>query len=277
MSKGLVLIMGFAVGLTLFFSSCGGDDMEDLPSIDIPLAFLSPMAAGDYTVKITITAADIANPIINEQNLAIVEGRNETYEVTVNDVPIGNRREVKVEIFKTGNRLFVGSGTVNISSGGNQLALRLEKVAALPISVSVTPAAAKLTALGDTLQLSATVADGEGHPIPDAPVHWSSSNPSVASINADGVVTARDNGRATIKAASGWASKPVEITVAQASDKINITPRIGTADSTWRDFSTSCYGERWGKPAHTGSTCKLVEQQSLCGKREPSGTRYRPG
>ena len=236
MSKGLVLIMGFAVGLTLFFLSCGGDDMEEPPTIDIPLAFLSPMAAGDYTVKITITASDIANPIINEQNLAIVEGLNQTYEVTVNNVPIGNRREVKVEVFKTGNRLFVGSGTVNISSGANQLAMRLEKVAKFPISVSITPAAAKLTALGDTLQLSATIADGEGHPIPDAPVSWSSSNTSVASINADGVVTARDNGRTTIKAASGGASKTVEITVAQASAEINITPASATLTALGETF-----------------------------------------
>ena len=124
-------MIGFAVGLTLFFSSCGGDDMEDLPSINIPLAFLSLMAAGDYTVRITITAADIPNQIVNEQNLAIVEGRNQTYDVTVNDVPVGNQREVKVEVFKIGNRLFVGSGTVNISRGGNLLAMRLEKMAEL--------------------------------------------------------------------------------------------------------------------------------------------------
>ena len=37
MSKILILMVGFAVGLALFFSSCGGDDMEDLPSINIPL------------------------------------------------------------------------------------------------------------------------------------------------------------------------------------------------------------------------------------------------
>ena len=83
MSKSLILMIGFAVGLTLFFSSCGGDDMEDLPSINIPLAFLSLMAAGDYTVRITITAADIPNQIVNEQNLAIVEGRNQTYDVSI--------------------------------------------------------------------------------------------------------------------------------------------------------------------------------------------------
>ena len=54
MSKSLILMTGLAVGLILFFSSCGGDEEEIPPLIDIPLAFLSPMAAGDYTVRVTI-------------------------------------------------------------------------------------------------------------------------------------------------------------------------------------------------------------------------------
>ena len=304
MSKSLVLI-GFAVGLTLLFSSCGSDDEEELPSIDIPLAFLSPMAAGDYTVRITITATDIPNQIINEQNLAIVEGSNQTYEVTVSDVPVGNRREVNVEVFKTGNRLFVGSGTVNISSGGNQLSLRLEKVAELlstepqagtrmssselltlnfsappgvvtingrqavvqgkaalwtasglaagPTNLNITwtaggggnatiqliiiggahtiiinPVDPTLTALGEPLQLKAAVNDRENQSIPDASVSWSSNNPSVASVNANGLVTARGNGTAIITAKSGGASQPVNITVAQASAEININLAAAT-------------------------------------------------
>lgn len=301
MSKKLALMMTFGVGLTLFFLSCDSDDIEDIPSIDIPLAFLSPMAAGDYIIKITITAADIPNQIIKEENLEIVEGRNETYEVTVNNVPIGNRREVKVEIFKTGSRLFVGSGTVNISSGVNLLAMRLEKVAeflssepkagaqmlsnelltlnfsappgvvtvngrqagvqghaaiwtpsglaagtttlniawtaagggratlqlliiGLPDNIGIIPSKAELTAIGMTVQLNATVKDGKNQIVPDAIVNWSSSNPSVASVSSQGLVTARSNGTATIRAASGAKSFSASITVAQSATTIKITP-----------------------------------------------------
>ena len=85
-------------GVYALFSSCGDDDVDDPPIVDIPLAFLSPMAAGDYTVRITITAADIPNQIVNEQSLAIVEGGNRTYDVTVSNVPVGDQREVKVEV-----------------------------------------------------------------------------------------------------------------------------------------------------------------------------------
>ena len=302
MSKSLVLMIGFAVGLTLFFSSCGGDDdLDDLPSIDIPLVFLSSMAAGDYTVRITITAADIPNQIVDEHNLAIVEGSNQTYEVTINDVPIGNRREVKVEVFKTGVRSFVGSGTVNISNGVNQLAMRLEKVPELlssqpkpgaqmlsselltlnfsappgavmvngtqavvqgraaiwaasglavgtttlniawtaagggrdtlqltiielPATISIIPSAATLTAIGMTVQLSATVKDQKNQFVPGATVNWSSTNPSVASVNPQGLVIARGNGTAVIRAASGAKSFSADITVAQSATTIKITP-----------------------------------------------------
>lgn len=303
MSKGLVLMIGVAVGLTLVFSSCGGDDTEDLSSMDIPLAFLSPMAAGDYIVKITITAADIPNQIIQEQNLAIVEGLNRTYEVTVNNVPVGNRREVKVEVFKTGSRLFVGSGTVNISGGVNQLAMTLEKVAELlssqpnpgaqmlsselltlnfsalpgavtvngrqavvqghaatwtasglaagtttlniawtaaeggratlpltiigsPDEIGIIPSRAELTAIGMTVQLNATVKDEKNQIVPDAIVNWSSSNPAVASVGSQGLVTARGNGTVTIRAASGAKSLTAVITVAQEPTTIKITSAI---------------------------------------------------
>ena len=305
MSKILILMVGFAVGLALFFSSCGGDDMEDLPSINIPLAFLSPMAAGDYTVRITITAADIPNQIVNEQNLAIVEGSNQTYEVTVNDVPVGNQREVKVEVFKAGNRLFVGSDTVNISRGGNLLAMRLEKMTEFlssepkagaqmlsnglltlnfsappgvvtvngtqavvrghtaiwtafglaagettlnitwtaadggndtiqlviigsPAIISIIPVSATLTAIGDTIQLSATVKDGKNQPVPGATVSWSSSNPSVVTVSASGLTIAHNNGTATLTATSGGASAAAAITVAQASAAIDIIPVSAT-------------------------------------------------
>ena len=307
MSKSLVLMIGFAVGLTLFFSSCGGDDMEDPPMVDIPLAFLSSMAAGDYTVRVIITAADIPNQIVSEQNLAIVEGNNRTYEVTISNVPVGDQREVKVEVFKTGKQLFVGSSTINISSDGNRLDLQLEKVAELlntdPASgaqmlgtrsltlnfsappgevkvngrravvqehtavwawpppglpagptrlnitwdaagggnaaiqlriigwaniINITPATATLTAIGESFQLRATVNDRENQPVPDAPVSWSSNTPAVASVNADGLVTALGNGKAIITAKSGGASQTVDITVAQTSAEINITPAAAT-------------------------------------------------
>ena len=137
MEKRLVFMAWLALGSTLFFLSCGNDHSETptslnenlLTSLKISLAFLSPMVQGDYTVKVTITAADSPDAIINEQSLTLVEARSQTHNVTINDIPVGNRRTVTVEIFKAEERLFQGVDTIDIIlSGVNQLSFRVEKI-----------------------------------------------------------------------------------------------------------------------------------------------------
>lgn len=137
MGKRLVFMAWLALGLTLFLSSCG-DDHDEVPtslnenlrtSLKISLAFLSPMAQGDYTVRVTITAVNSSDAVINEQNLAFVEAHSQTHNVTINDIPAGNRRTVTVEIFKAGERLFQGVDTIDIIlNSANQLSFRIEKV-----------------------------------------------------------------------------------------------------------------------------------------------------
>ena len=72
-------------------------------------------------------------------------------------------------------------------------------------TVTVTPATAELAALGATVQLSARVLDQNGQAMAGAAVAWSSSDASVASVDASGLVAAVDNGTATVTATSGSA------------------------------------------------------------------------
>ena len=89
-------------------------------------------------------------------------------------------------------------------------------------TVAVTPATAELTALGATVRLSANVRDQNGQSMAGAAVEWSSSDPSVATVGAAGLVTAVSNGAATITARSGEASSAVQITVEQAVSAVNL-------------------------------------------------------
>ena len=70
-----------------------------------------------------------------------------------------------------------------------------------------------MTFLGQTAQLTATVADQNNSPITGATVAWSSSNMSVASVSAGGLVTAVSNGTAQITARSGNVSNGITVTV----------------------------------------------------------------
>ena len=255
MSKSLILMIGVAVGLTLFFSSCDSDDIEDIPSIDIPLAFLSPMAAGDYTVRITITAADISNPIIKEQNLEIVEGRNENYEVAVNNVPVGNRREVKVEVFKTGNRLFMGAGTVNISSGANLLAMRLEKIAEL-LSSEPKAGAQLLNTESLTLNFSAppgtVTVNGKHAAVQGQTAIWSVSGMAAGKTNLNITWTAAGGGSDTfqviiIGSPATVAITPTSTTLTAVGETVQLQAAVrdtnnnavSNATVSWRSSNTA--------------------------------------
>ena len=137
MEKRLVFMAWLTLGLTLLLSSCG-DDHREIPislnenlqtSLKISLAFLSPMVQGDYAVRVIIATADSPDTIINEQSLTLVEAHSQTHNVTIDEIPVGNRRTVTVEIFKAEERLFQGVDTIDITlSGANQLSFRIEKV-----------------------------------------------------------------------------------------------------------------------------------------------------
>ena len=74
---------------------------------------------------------------------------------------------------------------------------------ARPTTVTVSPATVELTALGATAQLTAEVRDQYARLMTGATVMWSTSDPSVASVNASGLVTSVGEGMATVRARAG--------------------------------------------------------------------------
>ena len=72
-------------------------------------------------------------------------------------------------------------------------------------SIVVTPDAAALT-VGETVSLAAAAADASGNLVAQATFAWQSSDESVATVTADGLVTAIATGTANITATSGGVS-----------------------------------------------------------------------
>ena len=91
-------------------------------------------------------------------------------------------------------------------------------------TVTVTPATAELTALGQTVRFTAEVRDQNGLAMAGAAVAWSSGDPSVATVDASGLVTAAGNGTATITASAGSASGAATVTVMQSPDSVAVLP-----------------------------------------------------
>lgn len=88
------------------------------------------------------------------------------------------------------------------------------------ITVSAPPQA--LSAIGETVTLTATGKNGKGNAIGDLTFTWTSSNPAVASVS-NGQVTAVGNGSTTISAAVGSATGTVQVTVQQTATQVSVT------------------------------------------------------
>ncbi len=83
----------------------------------------------------------------------------------------------------------------------------------VPSRIMITPSAANLTALGATVQLTASVLDQNGQAVTGATVTWQSSDTGVATVSGQGLVTAVGNGTAIITARSGSVSSPAIVSV----------------------------------------------------------------
>ena len=97
--------------------------------------------------------------------------------------------------------------------GGDSPAAPPPPEPARPTTVKVTPATVELGALGATMQLTAEVRDQNGRVMSGATVTWSTSDATVASVNASGLVTGVAEGTATITASAGSGEGTAGITV----------------------------------------------------------------
>lgn len=91
-------------------------------------------------------------------------------------------------------------------------------------TVNISPASVALSSFGETLQLTAAVADQNGQAMAGAPVSWTTSDNSVATVSAGGLVTAARNGTATVTATSGSAAGTASVTVAQRAARVDVSP-----------------------------------------------------
>jgi len=98
----------------------------------------------------------------------------------------------------------------------------------VPTRIVINPASITFDAIGQTIQLSASVYDQYGAVMSSAVVSWSSENDAVATVNTGGDVTAVNNGNTVISARSGGISASVNAAVMQSAYSIAIEPQMAT-------------------------------------------------
>ena len=106
----LALITFIYISVALCFSGCGGDDevQSDVAAI-IPINFSNLMEAGEYTIRITITGANVAT-ITTEQNVSINPTSQPVEEIALSEIHFGGSQVVTVEVLKGRTVLYQGEG-----------------------------------------------------------------------------------------------------------------------------------------------------------------------
>lgn len=94
-------------------------------------------------------------------------------------------------------------------------------------SVAVIPAAAILNALGDTLRLAASARNSQGGLVAGRTFTWSSSDPTVATVNASGLTTAVAGGLVSVTATTGGVAGSASVTVQTTGGLRVITATVG--------------------------------------------------
>ena len=105
----------------------------------------------------------------------------------------------------------------------------------VPTTITLSASNASLSFLDETQQLTATVRDQNGATMNGAVVSWTSSDGQVATVSVAGLVTAVENGSATVTASLGSASPGTAlVTVLQKAFTITLAPNaqvlIGPGD-----------------------------------------------
>ena len=101
-----------------------------------------------------------------------------------------------------------------------------EEVAGVgPVADLVIEPAAPVVALDQTVRLTATARDASGQPLAGRAVLWTSGDPALADVSADGVVNPRAVGRVQIAASAEGKSAVVEVQVTPGSvAQIGLSP-----------------------------------------------------
>jgi uncharacterized protein YjdB len=165
-----------------------------------------------------------------------------------------------------------GNVTVTATAGGKSGTAQVSVTNPIA-SVTVSPASASVTA-GQSTPLTATAKDAGGVVLSSRSFTWSSSNPSVASVNSSGVVSGVTSGTATITATAEGKSGTAQVTVTPAPvSNYKVTAVVtgaagGSIQSLSPDGKIRCFKD-------SGQTGNYAGPGGACTATYPSGTKLR--
>jgi uncharacterized protein YjdB len=215
-----------------------------LPGQTVITAFVGPRT-DNITITVGARATGVvvtpANPTVHSLNMdvaltaAVVDARNGVIAGipitawTVEDQTIA--RQVSPGVFRT---LRNGSTRVTafaVQNGREISGSTLLTVAQLPLNIVLDPAQVDFASIGATRELQVSATDGNNNPVTGIAFTWSSLDEAVATVDQNGVVTARGAGSTRVRAAFGSTAGEAVINVQQVAARLVVTPGEQTLTS----------------------------------------------
>ncbi|MBK6486597.1 MAG: Ig-like domain-containing protein [Gemmatimonadetes bacterium] len=202
------------------------------------LLVVAKIGEATATAAVLVAAANIASVSIEPSNLSLSVGGSGKLTAELRDSRgrLLKNRDVAWSSSKTSVATIAIDGTVTaLAPGGAIITARAANNKVATAAVNVTGAAATSVSIvlpndslgtGRKMQASATPLDANGNAISGRPVAWQSSNPSVATINSSGLITALTSGQTTLSVICDGkvASQRLTIAVPTPTDVVVMPP-----------------------------------------------------
>jgi len=191
----------------LLFVHCGGGGSPDKPTEPVaPVPVLTTVTVSFSAATVQVGQADTARADGLDQRGAPISVGTAAWTTSASDIATVSASGVITGV-APGEAIIVAS----VDGKQGQATVIVVPVAVTTVVVSPTGWAAEP---GQTLQLSATTQDAAGNFLTGRAVTWSSTQPSVATVSATGLVAARVPGTAIIVATSEGQPGAAVVTVA---------------------------------------------------------------
>jgi uncharacterized protein YjdB len=207
------------VALALIVACGGGDETAPTEPVDPPVATsisISPASVdfSSFGETLQLTAG------VLDQNGQSMAGASVAWTISDNSV---------ATVSGSGLVTAVRNGTATVTAtSGSAAGTASVNVAQRAARVDVSPDAPTLSAIGDSVQLTAAPLDANDNAVEDATITWSSADDEVATVDDSGLVTAAGNGTASITAQAGAAAGAAAVTVSQVIVEVDVVPSATT-------------------------------------------------
>ena len=203
-------------------TACGDDTTEPPPEPPRAAAITVSPDASELTA---LGATAQLSAEVRDQNGQVMSGATVTWASSSSGV---------ATVSAAGLVTAAGNGSASITASVGAVSGSAAVTVAQAASEVVVSPVADTVPLGDTLRLAAEVLDANGHTLgADASLTWSSSDPSVATVDESGLVSGVAPGMTTITAVSADLHATAEITVADVDRDVLVAFYEATAGPGW--------------------------------------------